>query len=127
MIAADTSSLSAYLTGEKGDDVSAVEDALQARHLVLPPVVLTELLSEPKLPQVVVQSLRHVPLLDILEGYWERAGHLRAKILRAGYKSRLPDLLIAQSCIDHHLLLITRDPDFRHHVRFGGLKILSAS
>lgn len=124
MIAADTSTFSAYLSGEAGTDVEALDEALQTNQVVLPPVVLTELLSEPKLPPAVAESIRQIPLLDIVEGYWDRAGTLRAKILAAGLKSRLPDLLIVQSCIDHRLHLITRDPDFRHYVRFGGLKTL---
>jgi predicted nucleic acid-binding protein len=31
--------------------------------------------------------------------------------------------LIAQSCIDHDVALITRDADFRHYAAEGGLKL----
>jgi len=31
--------------------------------------------------------------------------------------------LIAQTCIDHDLRLATRDQDFRHFVRLGGLRL----
>jgi predicted nucleic acid-binding protein len=34
---------------------------------------------------------------------------------------RLADTLIAQSCIDHHVPLITRDVDFRHFAKLGML------
>lgn len=49
MIAVDTRSLIANLGGEAGDDVEAADQALEDQQAVLPPVVLTELSSEPKL------------------------------------------------------------------------------
>ena len=47
MIALDTSSTIAFLSGERGRDVAAVEQALRFRQGVFPPVVVTELLSDP--------------------------------------------------------------------------------
>jgi predicted nucleic acid-binding protein len=35
----------------------------------------------------------------------------------------LGDALIAQSCIDHDVPLITRDTDFRHFAKHCGLKL----
>ncbi|MGE5443109.1 MAG: hypothetical protein ACM3SR_00715 [Ignavibacteriales bacterium] len=51
MIAVDSSSLIAFLACDSGSDVNAIEDALNAQALILPPVVLTEILSDPKLPK----------------------------------------------------------------------------
>jgi predicted nucleic acid-binding protein len=76
--------------------------------------VLTELSSAPDLPKAIASSLRELPLLEVTDGYWERAGRLRARILAASRKARIADALIAQSCIDHGVRLITRDRDFRH-------------
>jgi Zn-finger nucleic acid-binding protein len=45
------------------------------------PVVLTELLSDPKLPAGVAETLSDVPLVESASGYWQRAGALRAKVL----------------------------------------------
>ena len=53
MVAADTSSMVAFLQEGEGDDVEVIQSALEHQQLVLPPVVLTELLSEPALPQTV--------------------------------------------------------------------------
>ena len=47
MIAADTSSMVAFLAGDAGDDVEVIQSALDHQQLALPPVVLTELLSDP--------------------------------------------------------------------------------
>jgi predicted nucleic acid-binding protein len=77
------------------------------------PVALTELLSDPKLPSEIATSLIHVPMIRTTLGYWERAGLLRAKVLANGSKARLGDALIAQSCIDENVSLLTRDRDFR--------------
>jgi predicted nucleic acid-binding protein len=67
--------------------------------------------------------LLELPLLEISEGYWERAGRLRATVLARGLRARLADTLIAASCIDHGVTLVTRDPDFRHFSKLGGLAL----
>ena len=123
MIAVDSSSWIAYLAGASGPDVAAVENALAERQACLPPVVLTELLSDPKLPRAVAELLAELPLLDPSAGYWERAGRLRSRVLAAGRKARLADVLIAQSCLDHRVVLITRDRDFRHFARLARLTV----
>jgi predicted nucleic acid-binding protein len=123
MIAVDTSSWSAYLGGEAGDDVGAVDRALEHGNAVLPPAVLSELLSNPKLGSKATNLFIRIPLLELSEGYWERAGRLRAKVIRSGLRARLADTLIAQSCIDHAVPLVTRDSDFRHFAKLGGLRL----
>lgn len=124
MIALDSSSLIAFLGGASGSDVETLERSLEDRQGCLPPVVLTELLSDPKLPKAAGQLLLQLPRLDVLDGYWERAGALRAKVLASKRRARLADTLIAQSCIDHGVGLITRDADFSVFVRAGGLRLV---
>ena len=124
MIAADSSSFIAHLSGDQGEDVEILDQALSDRLVVLPPVVLVELLSDPKLLASTSNLLRVLPLLETTNGYWERAGALRAKALAKGRKARLADTLIAQSCLDHDVPLIARDRDFRVLAHFAGLKIL---
>ena len=124
MIAADTSSMVAFLQGDGGDDVELVQSALDERQLVLPPVVLSELLSEPSLTPKVRSLLTALPQLQIEPGYWERAGLLRAAVIKARRKARVADALIAQSCLDQLTPLVTRDKDFRHFARAAGLALL---
>jgi predicted nucleic acid-binding protein len=119
VIALDTSSLRRYLAGEKGRDVDAVEAAMSHRSAALPPVVLTEMLSHPELHVATRRAISALPLFDLLDGYWERAGALRAGVLRSGFKARIADTLVAQTCIDHDALLVTDDRGFRHFVSFG--------
>ncbi len=124
MLAVDSSSLIAYLSGEAGADVEAVDMALQSKQAMLPPVVLCELLSDPGLPERVSRTLMALPVLALSEGFWERAGLLRARIIARRRKARLADALIAQTCLDHDLPLITRDRDFRSFARVTNLKLL---
>ena len=125
MIAADSSSLIAYLSGAAGHDVDAIDRALGDQQLCLPPVVLTELFSDPKLPPKLAALLRKIPLLETTNGFWERAGRLRSSVIARRHRARLADTLIAQSCLDNDLVLITRDLDFRTFAEIADLKILA--
>jgi len=124
MIAADTSTWVAFLEGSQGEDVQLLDHALQDRQVLMAPVVLTELLSDPKLPSKVWEALSGVPLIEIRAGYWQRAGVLRSKVLAKRRKARLGDALIAQSCIDRDVPLLTRDRDFRAFASAAGLALM---
>jgi predicted nucleic acid-binding protein len=113
VIAADSSTWVAFLQGDSGEDSLLLQRALQDRQVLMAPVVLTEMLSAPQLPSSVAATLSQIPLIEVTAGYWERAGMLRAKVLAKGRKARLGDALIAQSCIDRGIPLLTRDRDFR--------------
>ena len=124
MIAVDTSTWIGFLQGEGGEDVDVLDRALQDRQVVMVPVVLTEMLSDPKLPLEVTQTLSELPLIDLEPGYWQRAGQLRAKVMAKRRKARLGDALIAQSCIDHGIPLLTRDRDFHTFAAAAGIDLV---
>jgi hypothetical protein len=86
-------------------------------------VVLTELLSDPKLAAEVSELLSAIPLIDIEAGYWQRAGILRSRVLAKGRQARLGDALIAQCCLDRGVALITRDRDFHAFAEGAGLDL----
>jgi predicted nucleic acid-binding protein len=123
MIAADTNAIHDYFADQTGPKIHLLQDAFDADTLVLPPAVLTEALSDPSLPAAKAARIRAIPLLGIVDGFWDRAGVLRAFLLNHGYSGRLGDVLIAQSCIDHDISFITYDRDFRRFER-AGLKLL---
>ena len=123
MIAADTSTWVAFLQGEGGRDTQILDQALEDRQALMAPVVLTEVLSDPKLPSGVAQTLSELPLIEIGSGYWQRAGALRAQVLAKRRKARLGDALIAQSCIDRGIPLLTRDRDFHAFAAAAGLDL----
>jgi hypothetical protein len=123
VIAVDTSTLSALFAGEHGKDVDTLAASLARGDVRLPPVVLTEILSDPTAAKVLTPRLLDLELLDVSEGYWQRAGAARARLRARGLKAKVADALIAQSCIDHDVALITRDQDFRHFAKHCGLSL----
>lgn len=123
MLCLDTSSLIAYLQGDDGADVDVVDQALIDQVGVLSPVTVSELLSDPHLSTTVRKTILEIPSLSITEGFWERAGLLRARALRSGRRANLADTLIAQCCLDHQATLVTRDRDFRVFASLAGLRL----
>ena len=123
MIAADSSTVIAFFCGEDGHDVELLDRALESAELVLPPVVLTEVLSDPGLSPDFTDLVRLIPMLEIRFGFWERAAATRARILSMRLRARLADSLITQSCLDHETPLITRDRDIRHFADLAGLQL----
>jgi len=124
MLCIDTSSLIAYLEGASGADVNLADQAFLDQVGIVSPVTITEILSDPNLSRSVRDLILQLPVLPITDGFWERAGMLRAKLLRSGHKANLADTLIAQNCLDHGASLLTRDEDFRIFQRLAGLRIL---
>jgi predicted nucleic acid-binding protein len=124
MIAADTSTWIAFFEGNGGEDVQLLDKALADRQVLMVPAVLAELLSDPNLASTVAASLKELPMMEIESGYWSRAGELRAKVLAKGRRARLGDALIAQSCADHSVPLLTRDHDFRAFAETAGLSLV---
>ena len=123
MIAADTSTWIAFFEGESGRDVQVLDTALEDKQVLMPPAVLAEVLSDPQLPDDIRSSLADIPLIEISHGYWERVGALRARVLAMGRRARLGDALIAQSCVDRGIALLTRDRDFRAFEDAAGLRL----
>jgi predicted nucleic acid-binding protein len=124
VICSDTSTLVALFQGDAGRDVDLATQAIHDRAICVSPVTVSELLSDAHiLPQFEQMTLRF-PLLEITPGYWHRAGKLRARMLGRGYRAKMADTLIAQSCLDHRAPLITRDSDFAAFQEIAGLRLL---
>jgi predicted nucleic acid-binding protein len=126
VIAADTSTWVAFLGGGAGDDTEQLDRALEERQVVMVPAVLTELLSDPGLSPDVAETLLQIPQIEIRPGFWQRAGMLRAQVLATRRRARLGDALIAQTCVDARVVLLTRDQDFRAFVEAAKLDLVLA-
>lgn len=124
MIAADTSTWIAFFQGDAGIDVEILDQSLENRQVLMAPPVLTELLSDPKITSEVSSTLSELPLIELQPGFWNRAGALRASVLAKRRKARLGDSLIAQSCLDAGIPLLTRDRDFRAFAEAASLDLL---
>jgi predicted nucleic acid-binding protein len=123
MIAVDSSTWVAYFEGAAGEDVEMLDRLLADRVVVLPAPALAELLSAPARSADLADLLLAVPLLEPTEGFWARAGALRAKALLAKQRARIADALIAQLCVDSGVPLVTRDRDFRAFTAAAGLDL----
>ncbi len=86
MLCIDTSSMIAFLEGEEGKDIDLIDHALLDQVGVFSPVTLTELLSDPELSTSTRNTISGIPVLPLMNGFWERAGALRAKVLKRGKK-----------------------------------------
>lgn len=124
MIAVDTSTWVAFFSGQSGRDVDATDEALARGTISLPPIVVAELGSDVRAARKLRGLLREMPLLDVVDGYWERVGELRAKLAAHRLHPRVADVLIAQSCLDHAVPLVTRNADFRQFSRWARLKLV---
>ena len=123
MIAADSSVVIDHFAGIATPQTAQFEGYLLGGVAVLAPATLTELLSDPRGGRNVGDILNDMKLLPLGDGYWERAGLLRAKVRQAGCKAALGDALIAQACIDADAPLLTSDTDFEAFAKLGGLKL----
>lgn len=123
MIAIDSSSLIAYFSGDEGPDTEIIDKAFISNLAVLPPIVVTELLSDYKLGKEEKGTIKAIPVMEIMDGFWERAGLMRAKLVAKKLRGNIADTLIAQFCLDHDVKLLTRDKDFRHFSEYCGLKL----
>ena len=124
MFCADTSCWIPYLAGELGSDVELIATHLRGHSLVMSPVVLAELLSDPLRSAQTRAALLDIPMLELNFGFWRRAGLTRANLLRRKIKPSLSDTFIAQLCIDHKIPLHTRDTDFRPFAKHAGLRLV---
>ena len=124
MICIDTSSMIAYFQGLEGEDVTVIDHAPLDHVATFLPVTVTELLSATNLTPNLRETLLAIQILSLQERIWERAGLLRAKVLAKGSKARLADTLIAQTCLDHGIPLVTRDRDFQIFKKLAKLQLL---
>jgi predicted nucleic acid-binding protein len=122
LFCADSSCWVRYLASQTGDDVELIDAHLKSESLVMCPVVLAELFSDPLRSVQAKKSL--LTLLLLLPGFWERAGLTRAELLKHEIKPKLGDTLIAQVCIDHNITLHSRDADFRPFAKYAGLQLV---
>lgn len=123
MIAVDTSVFIDYFQGKNTIHTGKLDEIFSHHLLILPPTVLVELLSDPHLPKTFVEKILELPILEPTPEFWQRAGINRSKLISKKLKARLADTLIAQSCIDAKVPLLTNDKDFRHYEKHCGLML----
>jgi len=104
-----------------------LEAHLQQRSIILSPVIVFELFSNPGFSEVQRRLIQNLPVLDLRPWFWQRASLTRVSLLRRHFRPKLADTLIAQSCIDAAIPLLTRDRDFLPFAQHAGLKLIFPS
>ena len=120
---ADASVLISWMAGESGRETNFLTELIAGKRVRLAPVTVAELLSHTLREPVLDEVVAKLALVELSEGYWERAGLTRAVLRRAGRKAGLGDALVAQACIDADLPLLTRDRDFAAFAEHAGLRL----
>ncbi len=127
MTVVDACVVISFLAGEATPQVEALATLLSDAEAILAPSTVTELLSDPKGGSDLAPLIENLQTLEIGEGYWARAGKLRANVHRAGRKAALGDALLAQACLDADLPLLTADADFGAFAQLSNLRLAPTS
>jgi len=123
VIAVDTCAFSNFLRSVNTSGARLFEEGLREGDIVLPPMVLTELISAKNLSDDDKALVKAIPVITLDESFWLYAGMLRLAAMKRGSKPRTLDTLIAACCLQANTPLITDDSDFRVFKHFG-LKLL---
>ena len=120
---ADTSVLVDHVNGRR---VQAVEVPLANDLLILPPLVISELVTgaargEEK--RAIAELMLHVRMHETDLRHWIAVGDLRRDLARHGVNLTIPDAHIAQCVIDLDATLITRDKVFQLVARHIQLRL----
>ena len=94
---------------------SVLDDLIANNQVCVNDVILAELLPflYHKGPQEVADALLALPKVD-LRVDWAALIHFQtANLLRGIHRVGIPDLMIVQSVLDHHLLLFAADTHFK--------------
>jgi len=109
-----------------GAETPLIEEALANGVAILPPIVVSELISGATTPsqrQAVGELLQDAPLHDTPLEHWIRVGDLRHTLARKGLSITVPDAHVAQCAIDQDAVLLTRDAVFALMARHVPLRL----
>ena len=119
MIGVDTSSLRRYLRNDVSGATARIARAVTIGEVMLPPIVLTEALSDVNLSEGDRRRTLDLPLMPLFHGYWYRAGNLRHWLFENRLKAPAADCLVAQACLDMGIPLISSDREFKRFIPMG--------
>ena len=98
-----------------GRPTERLEDALRLGSVIVPPVVVSEILSGVRARDrtAVLAFLRDLSLASTSLDHWVAVGDLRAMLARRGLSVSTPDAHVAQCALDADALLLTHDAVFK--------------
>lgn len=126
-VVADTSEWIEYLAGRPAQ---LFEQCLEAQSIVVPPIVVTELLTGARSREehmVLEDLLIDLPMHDNNFLHWARVGDLRRTLRSKGLSVRASDAHVAQCALDRGAPLLTRDAVFWKIAAHTKLRIAAIS
>lgn len=117
---------SAWIDFFAGRPVPLLEDALALGTVVLPPIVVSALVSGARKEAdrtALVDLLEDLAIQETSRGHWVRVGELRQKMIEAGHAISTPDAHVAQCALDRDAPLLSRDRAFVRIARHAPLRL----
>lgn len=117
---------SVWIQAFRGKDIPLLEESLKGGRVILPPLVLSELLSgtkNKKGEQSLTRFLSYIPLHPVGRAHWREIGLLRARLSREGLTVSIPDCHIAQCTLEIDGILLTEDKIFSKMAEHSLLKL----
>jgi predicted nucleic acid-binding protein len=122
-VIADTSEWVEYLSGRPAP---ALDQALVAGLVTLPPIVVAELVSGAVRPSdrlAIADLLADLPVHETPLNHWIKVGDLRRELRKRGVAASTPDCHVAQCALDRDAVLLTRDRIFTKIAPLVGLRL----
>ena len=110
-----------------GATVPLLEDALSLGSVVLPPLVVSELVSGVRRESqraALVDLLNDLELHETPREHWIRVGTLRRDLARKGIAISTPDAHVARCALDRDAPLLSRDRVFSRIARHAPLRLV---
>jgi predicted nucleic acid-binding protein len=124
-VVADTSVWIDFL---RGRSVPALDEALRNSLVVLPPLVVSELVTGARLKnerQAIEHLIGKLSIHDTPLVHWIHVGELRRFLKDQGVSVSTPDSHVAQCALDRDAILLSRDTVFSHIARLTPLRVHS--
>lgn len=109
-----------------GSQTTAVLEALAHGSAILPPIVVSELISGAGTPgqrQAIGDLLQDAPVHATPLEHWLRVGDLRRKLAQKGLAVTIPDAHVAQCALDLDAVLLTGDAVFTRMAKHVPLRL----
>ena len=109
-----------------GSDTDNVADALEHGAAILPPIVISELITgatTQKQRQAIGELLQDAPVHDTPLEHWIRVGDLRRTLAQKGLAVTIPDAHVAQCALDLDAILLSSDGVFNSIAKYVPLRL----
>jgi predicted nucleic acid-binding protein len=124
LVAADSSALIEFFQGRKTKDAKLVEKAIKEGVLALPWIVLSEMLMIENLSLEIKEALSKLTILQPSCNYSKNLAKVRLKMQASKFNANLTQCLVATSCLESNIALISVNRNYLGFAKLLKLKLL---